>query len=65
MTWQTAPPVDVGSRMDFVAQFLGCRLANTHEVIEVDPERRLMMRTAMPRATTKDLSRLKARLERD
>ena len=24
--WQTAPPVQVGSRMDFVARFLGRRL---------------------------------------
>jgi uncharacterized membrane protein len=105
--WQTPPPVAVGSRMDFVAQFLGRRLAYTYEVVELDPERRLVMRTAdgpfpmettytwepagergtrmtlrnrgtpagfsrfaapmmkraMRRATTKDLSRLKVMLE--
>ena len=95
--------------MDFVAQFLRRRLAYTYEVVELDPERRLVMRTAdgpfpmettymweetgtgqtrmtlrnrgnpagfsrvvapvmeraMRRATSKDLSRLKAMLERD
>ena len=46
VTWKTAPPVAVGSRMDFVARFLGRRLAYTYEVVELDPERRLVMRTA-------------------
>ena len=27
--WETAPPVGVGSRMDFVARFLGRRIAYT------------------------------------
>lgn len=44
--WQTPPPVAIGSRMDFVAQFLGRRLAYTYEVIELVVERRLVMRTA-------------------
>jgi len=44
--WQTPPPVAVGSRMDFVASFLGRRLAYTYEVAEFDPGRRLVMRTA-------------------
>jgi uncharacterized membrane protein len=44
--WQTEPPVEVGSRMDFVAHFLGRRLAYTSEVVELDPGRRLVMRTA-------------------
>ncbi len=43
--WQTAPPVAVGSRMAFVAQFLGRRLAYTYEVVELDGGR-LVMRTA-------------------
>jgi len=108
VTWQTPPPVAVGSRMDFVARFLGRRLAYTYEVVELVPGARLVMRTAdgpfpmettytwepagdgrtrmtlrnrgtpsgfagvaapvmeraMRRATTKDLARLKALLER-
>ena len=44
--WQTDPPVAVGSRMDFVAQFLGRRLAYTYEVTELVPGERLVMRTA-------------------
>jgi hypothetical protein len=44
--WKTPPPVAVGSRMDFVAQFLGRRLAYTYEVVELESERRLVMRTA-------------------
>ncbi len=37
--WQTAPPVAIGSRMDFVARFLGRRLAYTYEVVELEPAR--------------------------
>jgi uncharacterized membrane protein len=44
--WRTPPPVAVGSRMDFVAQFLGKRLAYTYEVVELEPGERLVMRTA-------------------
>ncbi|MCW6003313.1 SRPBCC family protein [Micromonospora sp. CPCC 205371] len=44
--WQTPPPVAVGSKMDFVAHFLGRRLAYTYEIVELIPERRLVMRTA-------------------
>jgi uncharacterized protein YndB with AHSA1/START domain len=44
--WQTPPPVAVGSRLDFVAQFLGRPLAYTYEVVELEPTRRLVMRTA-------------------
>lgn len=105
--WRTEPPVAVGSQMDFVARFLGRRLAYTYEVVELAPGERLVMRTAdgpfpmettytwsdapggtrmtlrntgsphgfvgvaapvmagaMRRATTKDLARLAAILER-
>ena len=43
--WRTDPPVRVGSRMDFVARFLGKRLAYTYEVAELVPGERLVMRT--------------------
>ena len=43
---RTPPPVAVGSRMDFVASFLGRRLAYTYEVTELVPGERLVMRTA-------------------
>jgi len=68
VNWQTPPPVAVGSRMDFVAQFLGRRLAHTYEMVELEPERRLVMRTAdgpfpMETTHTRDLARLKALVE--
>ena len=107
--WVTPPPLRVGSRVAFVAQFLGRRLAYTYEIVELMRGRRLVMRTtqgpfpmettytwealsdgrtrmtlrnrgmpagfsrwvapfmalAVRRANRKDLSRLKAQLERD
>lgn len=44
--WETAPPLAVGSRVSFVASFLGRRLAYTYEVRELVPEERLVMSTA-------------------
>ncbi|WP_328474958.1 SRPBCC family protein [Actinoplanes sp. NBC_00393] len=44
--WRTDPPVQVGSAMDFVARFLGRRLAYTYEVVALVPGERLVMRTA-------------------
>jgi len=44
--WLTEPPVALGSRMAFVARFLGRRLAYTYEVVEYVPGQRLVMRTA-------------------
>ncbi len=44
--WETAPPAVVGSRLAFVAHFLGRRLAYTYEVREVVPEERFVMSTA-------------------
>lgn len=35
--WQTPPPVAVGSRMDFLAHFLGRRLAYTYEWSNSNP----------------------------
>ena len=44
--WKTPPPIAIGSRMDFVAQFLGRRLAYTYEITELEPGSRLVMHTA-------------------
>ena len=44
--WKTPPPAGVGSRVVFVARFLGRRLEYTYEVVELDAEQRLVMRTA-------------------
>jgi hypothetical protein len=107
--WRTPPPLRVGSRVAFVATFLGRRLEYTYEFSELDLPNRLVMRTsegpfpmettyiwesqdagstrmtlrnrgnptgfsalvapfmasAMKRANSKDLQRLKALLEAD
>jgi len=44
--WKTAPPAMVGSRIAFVAEFLGRRMAYTYEIVEFVPGERLVMRTA-------------------
>jgi uncharacterized protein YndB with AHSA1/START domain len=44
--WETPPPVAVGSRVAFVARFLGRELAYTYEVVEHEPGSRLVMQTA-------------------
>ncbi|MFL6239276.1 MAG: SRPBCC family protein [Actinomycetes bacterium] len=43
--WQTKPPVSLGSRVAFVARFLGRQLAYTYEVVVYEPGERLVMRT--------------------
>ena len=44
--WKTPRPLAVGSRIAFVANFLGRRLAYTYEVTELVPGERFVMRTA-------------------
>jgi len=44
--WKTEPPMRVGSKLAFVAQFLGRRLGYTYEVVDLVPGRRLVMKTA-------------------
>jgi uncharacterized membrane protein len=44
--WETSPPLRVGSRVAFVARFLGRRLAYTYEIRELADGERLVMSTA-------------------
>jgi uncharacterized membrane protein len=44
--WKSEPPLRVGSRIAFVAEFLRKRLAYTYEITEYVPGERLVMRTA-------------------
>ncbi len=44
--WETPPPLAVGSRLAFVARFLGRTLAYTYEIVTLEPHERLVMRTA-------------------
>ena len=44
--WQSTPPLQLGSRVAFVAHFLGRKLAYTYEFTEYVPGVRLVMRTA-------------------
>ncbi|MDX6283206.1 MAG: hypothetical protein QOH03_4277 [Kribbellaceae bacterium] len=44
--WRTPPPIAVGSRMEFVATFLGRRLTYTYEIVELVAGERLVMRTS-------------------
>jgi len=44
--WKTPRPVALGTRVAFVAHFLGRRLAYTYEVVEFVPGERLVMRTS-------------------
>lgn len=44
--WRSEPPLRVGTKVAFVAQFLGRRLAYTYEIVEFVAGERLVMRTA-------------------
>ncbi len=46
VTWRTQPPLAVGSRLEFVARFLGRRLVYTYEVREYVSGERFVMSTA-------------------
>ena len=44
--WKSPPPLVVGTRLAFVAGFLGRRLQHTYEVREMKPAERFVMSTA-------------------
>lgn len=44
--WKTSPPLRVGSRIAFVAEFLGRRIAYTYEVRELVPAELFVMSTS-------------------
>jgi uncharacterized protein YndB with AHSA1/START domain len=44
--WRSSPPLSVGTRLDFVARFMGRELTYTYEVHDLVPGERLVMRTA-------------------
>jgi uncharacterized membrane protein len=44
--WETAPPLVLGSKVAFKARFLGKTLEYVYEFTELDPGRKLVMRTA-------------------
>lgn len=44
--WKSDPPLRIGSKLAFVAAFLGRRLEYTYELVELVPHARLLMRTA-------------------
>jgi uncharacterized membrane protein len=44
--WKSPPPLAVGSRIAFVASFLGRQIAYTYEVLEHEPGERFVMSTA-------------------
>jgi uncharacterized membrane protein len=55
VTWETEKPLTIGTRLAFVARFLGRSLSYTYEVTDFLPDERLVMATAegpFPRETT-------------
>jgi uncharacterized protein YndB with AHSA1/START domain len=46
VTWETEKPLSIGTRLAFVARFLGRTLSYTYEVTDFVPGERLVMATA-------------------
>src|SRR5688500_9530287 len=68
VTWNTSKEIRVGSKIEFMAQFLGKRLIYTYEIVEFLPNEKFVMRTAdgpFPMETTylwKSLSENKTKM---
>jgi hypothetical protein len=59
VSWESQPPLRLGSRLRFVARFMGRRLEYTYEVTDLDPGTRLVMATSQgpfPMETTYEWS---------
>jgi hypothetical protein len=66
--WKTPPPATVGTRVAFVARFLGRKLEYTYEFVDFVPGERQVMRTAQgpfPMETTYTLAEASAASTRD
>ena len=63
VVWKTAPPLNVGTQIEFIAEFLGKRIIYTYEVEEYIISQKLVMRTSsgpFPMETTYDWDRISA-----
>ena len=54
VTWETEKPLSIGTRLAFVARFLGRTLTYTYEVTDFVPGERLVMATAEGSLPDKD-----------
>ena len=46
VTWKTPPPLAEGSLVTFVARFMGRRLEYTYRITELQPGKRMVMKTS-------------------
>ncbi len=61
VVWRTPRPVQIGSKIDFRAHFMGKELSYTYEIVDLVPLERLVMQTAegpFPMQTTYTWSKI-------